>query len=64
MEDLCEHSNEPSGSLKYSRFLTRLGTVSFSIKILLHMVGWLVGWFMGVCVCVCACVHERERERA
>jgi len=39
----CEFSNETLGSIKWGNFLTSWGTVSFSSRTLLHVVGWL-GW--------------------
>jgi hypothetical protein len=44
--DSCEHSNEPSGSIKGGNFFTSWVTVSFSRRTLLHGSGWLVGWLV------------------
>jgi len=43
----CEFRNETLGSIKWGNFLTSRGTVSFSSRTLLHVVGWLVGWMVG-----------------
>jgi hypothetical protein len=40
----CEHSNEPSGSVKGEKFLNSLVTVSFSRRTLLRGVGWWVSF--------------------
>ena len=47
MAGSCEFRNETLGSIKWGNFLTSRGTVSFSSRTLLHVVGWLVGWMVG-----------------
>ena len=42
----CEFSNETLGSMKWRNLLTSRGTVGFSSRALLHIVGWLgLVWF-------------------
>jgi len=65
MGGLCGHSNEPSGSLKYCRFLDLLGNFQL-LKKDPAPCSWLFSCFMGMCVCVCVCLSVRggcERER-
>jgi hypothetical protein len=53
MEGLCEHSIEPSGSLKYCRFLDLLGNCQL-LKKAPAPCSWLVSWFV--------CVRDRGAE--
>jgi hypothetical protein len=53
----CEHGNEPWSSINVGKFSTILGTISFSIRTLLHGINWssygtvLAGYLAFVSLC-------------
>jgi hypothetical protein len=42
VESFCEHGNEPSGSIKYWKFLSACITGSFIRRAQFHEVSWIV----------------------